>query len=164
MIIHGIFPGPNIFQIHPEVVWPFINSMLLGQFLMCILGLFMAGFIAHISRVPSYIMAAIILVLAVFGSYSVQLSIHDVFIMLVLGTSMYFLECYGYSAAPLVLGLILGPIAESNFVEGAMIAQAQNGIVAYFFTGPLNITLISIVIISIAYSIWLEIRNHSGTP
>ena len=81
--------------------------------------------------------------------------------MFVLGVGMYFLERYGFSAAPLVLGLILGPIAEGNFVEGAMIAQAQNGVFTYFFTGALNLVLISIVIASISYSVWLEYRHKS---
>ena len=161
LIIHGIFPGPDIFALHPQVVWPFINSMLVGQVLMCVFGLLIAGYAARIAQIPPYIMAAVVLILAVFGSYSVQNSMNDVFIMFVLGVGMYFLERYGFSAAPLVLGLILGPIAEGNFVEGAMIAQAQNGVFTYFFTGALNLVLISIVIASISYSVWLEYRHKS---
>ncbi len=161
LIIHGIFPGPDIFTYYPEVVWPFINSMLIGQILMCVFGLLIASYAARIARVPAYVMAPIVLVLAVFGSYSVQNSMNDVYIMFVLGVGMYFLERYGYSAAPLVLGLILGPIAEGNFVEGAMIANAQNGVFEYFFTGALNLTLIAIVLASITYSIWLERRTKS---
>jgi len=161
LIIHGIFPGPNIFRDYPEVVWPFINSMLIGQILMCVFGLMIAGLAANVARVPRAVMAAVVLALAVFGSYSVQLSMDDVFVMLVLGTGMYFLERYGYSAAPLVLGLILGPIAEGNFVEGAMIAAAQNGVLPYFFTGTLNMVLIAIVFGSIVYSVWLELKNRT---
>ena len=161
LIIHGIFPGPNIFRDYPEVVWPFINSMLIGQILMCVFGLMIAGLAANVARVPRAVMAAVVLALAVFGSYSVQLSMDDVFVMLVLGTGMYFLERYGYSAAPLVLGLILGPIAEGNFVEGAMIAAAQNGVLPYFFTGTLNMVLIAIVLGSIVYSVWLELKNRT---
>ena len=161
LIIHGIFPGPNIFRDYPEVVWPFINSMLIGQILMCVFGLMIAGLAANVARVPRAVMAAVVLALAVFGSYSVQLSMDDVFVMLVLGTGMYFLERYGYSAAPLVLGLILGPIAEGNFVEGAMIAAAQNGVLPYFFTGTLNMVLIAIVLCSIVYSVWLELKNRT---
>lgn len=159
LIIHGIFPGPDIFLYHPQVVWPFINSMLIGQILMCIFGLLIASYAARIAKVPPYVMAPIVLALAVFGAYSVQNSINDVFIMFVLGVGMYFLERYGYSAAPLVLGLILGPIAEGNFVEGSMIANAQNGVFVYFFTGWLNMLLIAIVIASISYSVWLERRQ-----
>ena len=161
LIIHGIFPGPNIFRDYPEVVWPFINSMLIGQILMCVFGLMIAGLAANVARVPRAVMAAVVLALAVFGSYSVQLSMDDVFVMLVLGTGMYFLERYGYSAAPLVLGLILGPIAEGNFVEGAMIAAAQNGVLPYFFTGTFNMVLIASVLGSIVYSVWLELKNRT---
>ncbi|MEM6406710.1 MAG: tripartite tricarboxylate transporter permease, partial [Pseudomonadota bacterium] len=162
LIIHGIFPGPAMFTTHAEVVWPFINSMLLGQILMCVSGLFIARFIVQIVHTPHYIMAAMVLMLAVFGSYAVQHSLHDVFIMLALGIGMYFLERHGYSAAPLVLGLILGPIAEGNFVEGMMIAQAQQGVISYFFTGTLNLILITLVVASISYSIWSEMRKRTG--
>ena len=67
---------------------------------------------------------------------------------------MYFLEKFGFSAAPLVLGLILGPIAEANFTQGSMIANAMDGVVPYFFTGTLNLFLIALVIASVAYSFW----------
>ena len=70
-----------------------------------------------------------------------------------------FLERFGFSAAPLVLGLILGPIAESNFVTGSLISTAQNGPFVYFFTGGLNILLVSIVILSVGFSIWSEINT-----
>ena len=63
---------------------------------------------------------------------------------------MYFLERFGFSAAPLVLGLILGPIAEANFIQGGMIADATVGKASYFLSGGLNIFLIAVVIASIA--------------
>jgi putative tricarboxylic transport membrane protein len=76
---------------------------------------------------------------------------------------MYFLERFGFSAAPLVLGLILGPIAEANFIQGSMIANATDGRLAYFFTGNLNLLLVAIVILSIGYSAWMEISSRSDT-
>ncbi len=160
LIINGIFPGPGIFKTDPHVVWPFINSMLIGQILMCIFGLLIAGWAAQIARVPRHVMAPMVLALAVFGSYSVQLSMDHVYIMLIIGAGMFVLERYGFSAAPLVLGLILGPIAEEHFVTGAAIAQAQDGIIPFFFTGTLNLCLIAIVVASITYSVWMEIRNR----
>jgi putative tricarboxylic transport membrane protein len=155
LIIHGIFPGSDLFQNHPDVAWTFINSMLIGQFLMVIFGLYTAGLAANVARVPTSIMASAVLVLAVFGSYSVQQSMGDVYVMATLGVAMFFLEKYGFSAAPLVLGLILGPIAESNYLQGSLIAGAGDGPVAYFLTGGLNIFLISVVVGSVAYSVWV---------
>ena len=128
LLIHGIFPGTDLFDNHPDVAWTFINSMLIGQVLMCIFGLYVAGLAARVAQVPQSMMAAIVLGLAVFGSYSVQSSMGDVYVMAALGVMMYFLERFGFSAAPLVLGLILGPIAESNFIQGSMIAAATDGL------------------------------------
>ena len=105
-------------------------------------------------------MGAVVLGLAVFGSYSVQHSMGDVYVMAALGTGMFFLERFGFSAAPLVLGLILGPIAEANFIQGSMIANATSSMGAYFLTGTLNLVLITIVVLSIGYSAWMELRHR----
>jgi putative tricarboxylic transport membrane protein len=158
LLIHGIFPGPNLFTNHPDVAWAFINSLLIGQALMLVFGLYIAGLAAHVVRIPPAILASGVLVLAVFGAYSVQNSQGDVVVMLMLGLGMYFLQQYGFSAAPLVLGVILGPIAETNYVQGRIIAGASDGMFAYFFTGPLNLLLIAFVVFSIIYSIVSEVR------
>ncbi|WP_299675808.1 tripartite tricarboxylate transporter permease [uncultured Roseobacter sp.] len=163
LLIHGIFPGPDLFMNYPEVAWTFIDSMLIGQILMCVFGLYIAGFAASVARVPHGVMAAVVLGLAVFGSYSVQNSMGDVYVMATLGVAMYFLERFGFSAAPLVLGLILGPIAEANFIQGAMIANATVGLGSYFFTGWLNWLLILIVVASVSYSVWMEIAHRRYT-
>ncbi len=163
LLIHGIFPGPDLFMNYPQVAWTFIDSMLIGQILMCIFGLYIAGLAASVARVPHAVMAAIVLGLAVFGSYSVQNSMGDVYVMASLGLGMYFLERFGFSAAPLVLGLILGPIAEANFIQGSMIANATVGQATYFFTGWLNWFLILIVLASVSYSIWMEIAQRRYT-
>ncbi len=163
LLIHGIFPGSDLFENYPDVAWTFINSMLVGQILMCVFGLYVAGLAAKVAQVPNAVMAAVILGLAVFGSYSVQNSIGDIYVMAALGTGMYFLERFGFSAAPLVLGLILGPIAEANFIQGNMIANATSSVGTYFFTGPLNLILISIVVLSITYSVWMELRQRRFT-
>ena len=138
LLIHGIFPGPDLFINHPDVAWTFINSMLVGQVLMCIFGIMVAGVAARVAQVPKHVMAAIVLALAVFGSYSVQSSMGDVYVMATLGIMMYFLERFGFSAAPLVLGLILGPIAEENFATGCDDRQCNRRAGTVFPDGPLE--------------------------
>lgn len=165
LLIHGIFPGSDLFDNYPEVAWTFINSMLIGQVLMVIFGIWVARHAARVAHVPPPIMAAAVMVLALFGSYSVQQSMGDVYVMLVLGLSMYLLEKVGFSAAPLVLGLILGPIAEANFIQGSMIANATDGPMVYFMSGTLNLFLVVLVIASIAYSfISTRSANKTGAP
>ena len=82
LLIHGIFPGSDLFDNHPQVVWTFINSMLVGQILMVIFGIYTAAWAARIARAPAPVMAAAVMVLALFGSYSVQQSMGDVYVML----------------------------------------------------------------------------------
>ena len=154
LLIHGIFPGSDLFKNHAAVAWTFIDSMLIGQVLMVIFGIYIANLAAKIAQVPRSVLAAGVFILAVFGAYSVQQSMGDVRVMIVLGVAMYFLEKFGFTAAPLVLGLILGPIAESNFLQGSLIAGAQDGAVVYFLTGTLNLFLIALVLASVGYAFW----------
>jgi len=154
LLIHGIFPGSDLFKNHAAVAWTFIDSMLIGQVLMVIFGIYIANLAAKIAQVPRSVLAAGVFILAVFGAYSVQQSMGDVRVMIVLGVAMYFLEKFGFTAAPLVLGLILGPIAESNFLQGSLIAGAQDGAAVYFLTGTLNLFLIALVLASVGYAFW----------
>jgi len=105
-------------------------------------------------------MAAAVTILAVFGTYSIQNSYSDVVLMLVLGSLMYVLNKYGFSAAPIVLGIILGPIAEDNFSMGKMIADVSDGPLVYFMMGSINLVLIFVCLVSIGYSIWVEVKQR----
>jgi putative tricarboxylic transport membrane protein len=158
LLIHGLFPGPNLFTIHAEVTWTFIGSLLLGQVLMVVFGLYLSRHSRFVMQVPAHYMAAAVTVLAVFGAYSVQNSVSDVVVMLVLGTVMYFASKIGLSAAPVVLGIILGPIAEMNYTQGKLIAEVGDGLVPYFFGGALNLILIGLCVLSVGYSLYAEAR------
>ena len=157
LLINGLFPGPDLFTIHSQVTWTFIDSLIVAQVVMLIFGLTISQYCRFVTKIPQYYMAAAVTVLAVFGTYSVQNSMSDVFVMMTLGTLMYLASKIGFSPAPVVLGLILGPIAESNLIEGKLIAQSGDGFIPYFMTGGINITLIALCLMSIAYSIVSEI-------
>jgi len=160
LLIHGLFPGPDLFTLHAEVTWTFINSLLLAQLLMLGMGLYLSRYGKWIMRVPSNFMAAAVTVLAVIGTYSIQNSYSDVLVMAALGVAMFIASKHGFSAAPIVLGIILGPIAEDNFLQGQMIADATDGLFAYFFTGGANLVLIALCIISVVYSVVIERRSR----
>jgi putative tricarboxylic transport membrane protein len=71
---------------------------------------------------------------------------------------MYIGNKFGFSAAPVVLGIILGPIAEDNFLKGKLIADTDVGVFSYFFNGTMNIFIIILCAASIGYSIYGEIK------
>jgi putative tricarboxylic transport membrane protein len=160
LLIHGLFPGPDLFQSHADVTYTFIASLVLAQFAMCIFGIMMSRYSYSVMRVPKLQMIAAVTVLAVFGTYSVQNSFDDVIVMFVLGTLMYIGRKVGFSPAPVVLGIILGSIAEDNYLKGKMIADTDVGMFTYFFTGSINMIIILLCVGSIAYSIFSEIRAH----
>ena len=160
LLIHGIFPGPDLFLDYPEVSWTFINSLLVGQILMVAFGLYLSRLAARVMLLPERFLAAGVMCLAVFGAYSVQHSYSDVLVMAVLGFGMYILQSYGFAAGPLVLGIVLGPIAEQNFLQGRIIANATDGMLPYFFSGALNLSLIAVIVISVASGWYLEIRQR----
>ena len=158
LLIHGLFPGPDLFTNHGAVIWTFIDSLIVAQVLMLVIGLFLSRHSGWIMKVPPNYMAASILILAVFGTYSIQSSYSDVLIMAVLGVIMYFGSKLGFSPAPVVLGIILGPIAEDNFLQAKLIGEAGDGVLSYFFSGAINITLILVTLGSIGYSLYASNR------
>ena len=158
LLINGLFPGPDLFTVHAQVTWTFIDSLLVANILMLVFGLYISRYSRFVTRIPSHYMAAAVTVLAVFGTYSVQNSFSDVLVMMTLGTGMYFGIKAGFSPAPVVLGIILGPIAEENFLQGKMLAESGDGMASYFFTGTINGVLIAFCFLSVFYSIYAEIR------
>lgn len=163
LLIHGLFPGPDLFTTHAEVTYTFIVTLVLAQVAMCVFGLILSRFSYSVMRVPNVEMAAIVTVLAVYGTYSVQNCYEDVIVMYALGTLMYLGRQVGFSPAPVVLGIILGVIAEDNYLKGRMIAETDVGIFNYFFTGSINIIIISLCVISVVYSVYGEIRSYRRT-
>ncbi len=154
LLINGLFPGPDLFTIHGAVTWTFIDSLLVSQVLMLVFGLLIARYSGFVARIPNHTMAAAVIVLAIFGTYSIQNNVSDVWVMLVLGVLMYYASRIGFSPAPLVLGLILGQITETNFLQGRLIAGDEAW--SYFLSGTINQIVIVLCIISIAYSIYNE--------
>ena len=107
LLIHGLFPGPDLFTVHAEVTYTFIATLVLAQIAMCIFGLILSRYSYNVMRVPNLEMAAAVTILAVFGTYSVQNSFDDVIVMFALGSLMYVGRKVGFSPAPVVLGIIL---------------------------------------------------------
>ena len=160
LLIHGLFPGPDLFINNASVTYTFIASLVLAQLAMCVFGLTMSRYSYMVMSVPNLYMIAAVTVLAVYGTYSVQNSFDDVIVMFALGTLMYMGRKFGFSPAPVVLGIILGPIAENNFLKGKLIADTDVGALSYFFTGHLNIIIILLCAASIGYSIYGEIKAY----
>jgi putative tricarboxylic transport membrane protein len=115
--MHGIEAGPLVLMTSKDLVWTVFAAMLLANLSIILLGYVETRSIVHLLRIPFSVLAPVILLLAAIGAYSLRNLIVDVWVMFIAGIVGYFLRSRGYSMAGIVLGLILGGLAESAFVK-----------------------------------------------
>ena len=164
LLIHGIFPGPDLFRLHPAIVHTFIGSLVLAQVGMFIFGTIIARYSNWVVRVPDIYMSVSIIILATFGTYCVSNNFQDVIIMFGIGIIMFFGDKFGFSALPVVMGVILGVIAENSFLKAYMISTSASGFFTYFFTGWINVIIIMLCLFSLAYGVYSGVRGKKAQP
>ncbi len=141
LVMFGIQPGPQFITEHADIFWTFIASMYLGNLMLLILNLPLVGVFASILKTPARILMPLILLLCIVGSYSVNNEMFEVWVMLVFGILGYFMRRFGFDAAPLVLGLVLGKMLERSFRQALIMFD---GNLFGFWLRPLSGILLSI--------------------
>lgn len=155
LLIHGLNPGPELFSGSTSIVaYTFIIGLYLANIAFFLFGICASPYFARITNIPANILAAIVVVFAVTGSYAVSNRMFDVWIMLFFGFLGYFLRIYGFNVIPIVLGIILAPIAERGLAQSVAISGGGiMNLLAYFVHRPISLVLIILIIISLAISI-----------
>jgi putative tricarboxylic transport membrane protein len=125
MLLHGVTPGPFLLRDRPDVFWGVIGSFYLGNLMLLILNLPLVGIFAKIVRISSRYLMPIILVLCAVGAYGDNASLFDVWVMLGAGVAGYVMRRYGYEPAPLVVGLVLGPVMERSLRQTLIISRGE---------------------------------------
>jgi len=138
LFMKGLRPGPMIFETQPDIVYAVYLSFILANLLMIPFGYLAIKASSQMLRVPRNILMPGILMFSVVGSFAINNSIFDVGMMLVMGVIGYFLEANGFPVAPVVLGIVLGPIVEKNFMM-SMIKTDWDA--TQFFTRPVSAIL-----------------------
>ena len=138
LMIHNLIPGPELFTRYGAVTYGFIISLFLANIVFLILGLYFAPLFARVTTAPNALLIPLITVLSVIGSFAIKGSLFEVWLMLAFGVGGYFLKRMGFDVGALVLGLILGPVAESGFGQALAISGGDPSI---FFTRPLCLVL-----------------------
>ena len=111
----GLQPGPLLFQNSPELVWGLIASLYIGNTMLLVLNLPLVGLWVRLLFIPRPLLYAGILLFAVLGTYSLNNSVIDLVILLIIGFVGFLMRRYGFPVAPAVVGMILGPLAEQQF-------------------------------------------------
>ena len=160
LIMFGLRPGPQLFQTNPELVWGIIASMFVGNLLLLVLNLPLAGLSAQLLRVPYRLLYPGILALCIAGVFSQSNSLDDVYIMVVFGVLGYFMRKYDYPAAPLVLGLVLEPLFENSLRQSLTLSF---GSLAIFVTRPIALTILLLTLTAVLVPVVLRLASwHQG--
>ncbi|MDW8028516.1 MAG: tripartite tricarboxylate transporter permease [Armatimonadota bacterium] len=154
-MIHGIRPGPELFQKQGTFVAALFIGLLVANLLVLPIGLLGAKLFAQTVRAPKHFLLPFIVVLSVVGSYAINNSLFDVAVMFAFGLIGWTMRRFDFPAAPLVLGLILGKMAEENLRRALILSEGQ---LAIFLTRPIAFLLLSGAILSIVFGIWQQRR------
>ncbi len=134
-LLHGIQPGPLLFSKSPESVYTIFAGMLVCNLIMILAGLITAKFFSELMRVPENILSAFIISFCILGAFALRNDMTDVWFMAIFGIVGYFMRRYDLPSPPLILGLILGPLAEKYFLT-SMIGAGND--FSIFFRRPVS--------------------------
>jgi putative tricarboxylic transport membrane protein len=143
LMLHGVTPGPMISFEHPNFIIEVAAILMLASMAMWVVGMLMAKQVVKVLRIPTQIFMPIIGVLCMIGSYALGINIYNLYLMLPVGIVSYFLIEMGYPIAPLVIGVILGPMADENLRRALMVSQ---GSFLPVFTRPVSLILFLIIL------------------
>jgi putative tricarboxylic transport membrane protein len=144
LMLYGLKPGPMLFTTSPDFVWALIASMFVGNVILLIMNLPLVPLFALSLRISYSILYPIIIVICMIGVYSLNSSIFDIWMMWVFGIIGYFMKKYDISGAPLIIGLVLGPILEQSLYRALSLAH---GSILVFVTRPISATLLAIAVV-----------------
>lgn len=145
-MLQGVQPGPQILLTSSEMVYTIFASVFLGIALMCVLGFYFIRGLVKVLDFPEPIVSAFVMLMCFIGAMSIRSNLTDLWLMLGFGVIGYLLERFQFPVAPMVLGVILGPIAEESFMN-AMISFNNDWTI--FFTRPISGTIMIVTVVTL---------------
>lgn len=136
LMIHGVMPGPLLIGQHPEIFWGTVMSMYLGNVILLVLNLPLIGLWVKLLKVPYRLLFPLILFFCIIGSYSINNSKFDVFVMLIFGIIGYIFRKFKYEPAPLVMAFVLGSMLENSLRQSLLMSMGSFSIfITRFISG-----------------------------
>lgn len=160
MIIWGIQPGPSLFAQHPDLVYSIAGILLVSTAITLAISLLRMRGVAKLLELPSKYLWVVVVTFCIVGTYAVNNSVFDVGMMVLFGIIGLLFRRFGFPAGPVVLGLILGPLAERNFRRSMEIGGLET-----IYTSPIAVFLIIAAVLALAVPrirARLKARNGSG--
>jgi putative tricarboxylic transport membrane protein len=154
--VQGLRPGPMLFTSNPELIWGFYSGLLIGAVMATVLYLVMIPWFAMITLVRIELMAPMLLIITLFGAYANERNMMDVFAAILFGLFGYFARRHGYPLISLVVGLILGKLAEGSFHQALQISDHDYSV---FVLRPLSATIFAVCVVLI---VWPGVKKRLG--
>ncbi len=146
-ILHGIRPGPSLIQTQGELVYTIFAALLLANVAVLLANRGFVKVFVKVRHLPQELLLALIMAFSVIGAFATRNILFDVWVMLIAGIAGYYLEQYNYPIAPLVIGLVLGPLAEPSLRRGVIKAGGDFGV---FLDRPISAVLIVFAVLTFA--------------
>lgn len=146
LLMLGLQPGPLLFSQHPTLAWGIIASMFVGNVILAVVNIPMAGALVRVLAIPPKVLYPLILGLAFIGTYSISNSIIDFYIMVIFGLVGLFMEKAKIPTSPLILAVIVGTMMEQSFRQAITISNSDYSV---FFKSNICIALIVLTVVSV---------------
>ena len=166
LTIHGLRPGPNLMTDNPQMFNVIVGCLWIGAICLLIFGLTGIKIFTKVVEIPKPILMPTILILSVIGSYAINNSLYDIFWMLGFGVLGYFMKRFDYPIGPMVLGVILCRLMETNLLRGLMLHGSAFGLILSIFKSPISVCLFALMIFLLAtnsntYRNWKKKRDEA---
>jgi putative tricarboxylic transport membrane protein len=151
LMIHGLQPGMRLFKTSPEVIYTIMWGFLFANVIMGFIAIFLARAMAYLTLFPRGIIGPLIMIFSVIGTYASTNNIYEVWIMLGFGVGGFYLTKLNFVPAGILLGIILGPIAENGLRD--LLTVSQGSPISFVLTRPISVALIICIILAIYFSL-----------
>ncbi len=163
LLLQGMRPGAELFTYHGSITYAFIFSLILANIAILPLGIILGRAVAAImQRTKVQTLAPLIIFLSMIGAYSIYNNVADIYTMVIVGIIAHALRKAGFLPGPIVLGLILGPIAEQGLLQSILMGRAGGSLFVVFFTRPISLVLIVLSVVSIVTPIVVHYKTGHG--
>ena len=161
MMMYGLRPGPLLISQNPDFFWGVVASMYIGNMMLLVMNLPLAGVFARLTRLPYSVLYPLILLFVVIGAYSLNNSVFEVWLVLIFGVVGYIMRKLDFPLAPLVLALVLGPMAEKALSQSLTMSH---GSLAIFFTRPIAAVIFAFTLVMMVSPLLKKIwgRRQAG--
>lgn len=157
LMLQGMVPGPSLFKDFPETIYAIMVGLLFVNIFMLIIGKIFTRYYSNITRIPYELMSSMIIIYCVAGTYSSEASTFHVFLSICIGVISYILRKLDFGIVPIILGVVLGQLVETNFRRSMVLSGNSFSI---FVTRPFSLAFLLLAVFSIAFFVYKTIKDR----